>query len=62
MKTYSYSVNLNKFSLDTIWENFTLSDSIILVEHLIRWKRDLEIILIDHYAGDNGNKNIAGMY
>ena len=33
------------------WENFTLSNSIILVEDLIKWKKGFEIFLIDHYAG-----------
>ena len=40
---------------------FTLSNSIILVDDLIRWKRGFEIFLIDHYA-DIGNKNIADKY
>ena len=44
------------------WENFTLSNSIILVEDLIKWKRGFEIFLIDHYAGDIGNKNNTGKY
>ena len=47
---------------DILWENFTLSNSIILVKDLTRWKKDFEIFLIDQYAGDNGNKNIAGKY
>ena len=42
--------------------NFTLSNSIILVEDLIRWKRGFEICLIDYYADDIRNKNIAGKY
>ena len=41
--------------------NFTLSNSIILVDDIIRWKRGFEIFLIDHYA-DIGNKNIADKY
>ena len=40
----------------------TLSKSIILVKDLIRWKRSFEILLIDHHAGDIGNKNIADKY
>ena len=44
------------------WEQFTLSNSIILVEDLIRWMRCFEIFLIDHWAGDIGNKNIATKY
>ena len=40
--------------------NFALSNSIILVENLIRWTKGFEIVLIDHYAGDIGNKNVAG--
>ena len=39
-----------------------MSDSIILVEDLIRWNRIFEIFLIGHYAGDIGNKNNAGKY
>ena len=39
-----------------------MSNSIILVEHLIRWKRGLETFLISHSAGDIENKNIAGKY
>ena len=41
---------------------FTMSNSIILVEDLVKWKRCFEIFLIDHCAGDIGNKNIAGNY
>ena len=39
-----------------------LSNSIISVKDLIRLKRGFEIFSIDHYAGDIGNKNIAGNY
>ena len=39
-----------------------MSDSIILVEDLIRWNRIFEIFLIGHYVGDIGNKNNAGKY
>ena len=42
--------------------DLTLWNLINLVEDLIRWKRGFEIFLIDHYAGDIGNKNIAGKY
>ena len=42
--------------------NFTLSNSIILVEDPMRWKRGFDIFLIDYYADDIGNKNIAGKY
>ena len=42
--------------------NFTLSNSIILVEDLKRWNKGFEIFLIDHYPSDVGNKNIAGKY
>ena len=41
---------------------FTMSNSIILVEDLVKWKRFFEIFLIDHCAGDIGNKNINGNY
>ena len=48
-------------SLDNILlGNFALSNSIILVENVIRWTKGFKIFLIDHYAGDIGNKNIAG--
>ena len=47
---------------DLILKNFTLSNWIILVEELIRWKESFKIFLIDHYAGDIGNINIAGKY
>ena len=47
---------------DILWQHFTLSNSIILVKDLTRWKKRFEIFLIDQYAGDNGNKNIAGKY
>ena len=47
---------------DLILRNFTLSNWIILVEELIRWKESFKIFLIDHYAGDIGNINIAGKY
>ena len=50
-------------SLDDILSgNFTLSNSIILVEDLIRWKRYFEIFVINHCAGNTGNKIIAGKY
>ena len=45
--------------------NFTLSNLITLAEDitdLIRGKRCFEIFLIDHCAGDIGDKNIAGKY
>ena len=42
--------------------NFTLSNSIILLEDLIRGKRNFEIFLINHYAGDIGNENNDGKY
>ena len=40
--------------------NFTLSNSIILVEDVIKWNKSFEIFLIGHYASDVGNKNITG--
>ena len=42
--------------------NFTLSNSIILLEDLIRGKRSFEIFLINNYAGDIGNENNDGKY
>ena len=61
---YAVIVNLNKFSSDTIFRlytrgKFTWSNSVILVEALIRWKRGYDIFLIDYYAGNFGNKNIG---
>ena len=47
---------------DILLGNFTLSNSAISVEDLIRWKRGFEIFLIKHCAGDMRNKNIAGKY
>ena len=47
---------------DILLGKFTLSNSAILVEDLIRWKRGFEIFLIKHGAGDIKNKNIAGKY
>ena len=60
------TVNLTKFkkppSLYNIHlGNFTLSDSVILMEYLIRCDRGFEIFLIDHFTGDIGNKNIANI-
>ena len=45
---------------DTLAGNFTRSNSIILVEDLIRWKGGFELFLIDHYPVGIGNKIIAG--
>ena len=47
---------------DIILGNFTMSNSIISAKDLIRWKRGIEIFLIDNYAGDIGNNNITGNY
>ena len=63
----TFTVNLKTFSSNTIFRwytfsNFISSNSIILVEDLIKWKRCFEIFLIDYCAGDIGNKNIAGKY
>ena len=50
-------------SLDDIFTgNFTLSNSVISEKDLRRWNRDFEIFLIDHYASEIGNENIAGKY
>ena len=61
------TVNLKKFSSNTslddkLLRNFILSNSIILKEDLIRWNRGFGLFLIDHYASDTENKNIAGKY
>ena len=66
-KTYFYCQSqefLLKHYLYIIYfsRNFTLSNSIILVENLIRGKRALEIFLIDHCASDIGNKSTAEKY
>ena len=54
---------LETTSLDDIFlGNFTLSNSFVLVEELIRWNRGFEIVLIDHYAREIGNENITGKY
>ena len=47
---------------DRFLGSLTLSNVIILVGELIRWKRGFEIFLIYHNAGDIKNKNIAGKY
>ena len=54
-----YSFFLKTPSLDGIFLG-ALSNSIILVEDLIGWKKSFGIFLIDHYAGDIGNKNTVG--
>ena len=56
------TVNLKKWASNAILHDFALSDSIILVEDLIRWNKDFEIILIDNYAGDIWIQNIASKY
>ena len=65
-RTIILSVSRNSLQIssldDILLGNFALSNSIILVEHLTRWKKGFEIFLIDHYAGDNRNKNIASKY
>ena len=47
-------------SEDIFAKNFTWSNSFILAEDLIKWKRGFEIFLIDHNVIDIANKNIAG--
>ena len=42
---------------DILAGNFTWSNSTILVEDVIKWKKDFEILMIDYYAGDIGSKN-----
>ena len=55
--------SLQTSSLDDILlGNFTLSNSIISVKDLVRWKKGFETFLIDDYAGDIENKNITGKY
>ena len=56
-------VNLNKFSSNTIFRWYTLRKfHIIKFNYLSGGARGFEIFLIDHFAGDIGNKNIAGKY
>ena len=67
LKTYCHcesreTICKKSSSDDILLENFSVSNSIILVEDQIRWKRGFEIFLIDHYAGDIGNKNIVSKY
>ena len=57
-KNYHQTLSLD----DILLGNFTLPNSIILMEDWIRWKRGFETFLIEHCAGDTGNKNIAGNY
>ena len=47
---------------DILLENSILLNSIIPVKDLIRLKKSFEIFLIDHYASDIENNNIAGKY
>ena len=65
-RTIILSISINSLQMpssdDILWENFALSNSIILVEDLARWKRGFETFLIGRYTGDNGNKDIAGRY
>ena len=61
---HNVTVNLNNFlritsSGNIVEGNFTWRNSIILVEDLTMWKGGFEIFLIDCYAGDIRNKNIA---
>ena len=61
------SVNLKKFLQtssvgDMLLENFILSNSIILLEGLMKWKGCFEMFLIDYCASDIENKNVAGKY
>ena len=48
---------------DILLRNFTLSNSIVLLEDRITWKGGFEVFLIDDFGVDiAGNKNIAGKY
>ena len=44
---------------DKLFENFTLQNSFIILHDL---KSGIEIFLVDHSAGDIGNKTIAGKH
>ena len=60
------SISINFFQTTSsnyiVGGNFVCSNSSILLEDLTRWMSGFEIFLIDHYAGDIGNKNIAVTY
>ena len=60
------SVSRNFFqipsSVDIIFGNFSLWNSTISVENLIRWKSCFEIFLIDRCAGKIANRNITDRY
>ena len=68
LKEYCYTANLEKFSSNTIFRWYTLATFYIVKfnyfsERPNKGKRKfLKYFLIDQYAGDNGNKNIAGKY
>ena len=47
---------------DVFLRNFTLSNSNILLEDLIRRNKGFEIFLIDCYYSKIGNENIDGKY
>ena len=47
---------------DIIFVYFTLPNSIILVEDLIRWNRGFEIFLIDHHSSEIRNKNVKKVF
>ena len=47
---------------DILLGNFTLSNSITLVEDLKKWKRGFKRFFTDRYAADIRRKNIAGNY
>ena len=47
---------------DIFFGNFRLSNSIILVEDLIRWNRGFQIFSTDRYDDEIGNINIVGKY
>ena len=54
------SISKNYFQTPSL--DHALLGNCTLVEDLTRWKRGFEIFLIDYYADDIGNKNIAGKY
>ena len=56
-------VNLKQFSSNTIFRWYTFGKFyIIKFNYFSEGARGFEIFFIDYFAGDTGNKNIAGKY
>ena len=48
--------------LQMVYFPWILHGNVFLIKEPIRWKRAFEAFLIDHSAGDIGNKNTACAY